>query len=68
LGILHDRSGHDAVIPLALPTDQDVRTSLEPIGFASLAAPAADKATRPANRLKIGGASEVIGKKLLELR
>jgi len=68
MGILHDRPGHDPVVAFALPADEDVRTSLEPIGFASFTAPATVKALRPTDCLKVGGAGEIVGKKLLELR
>ena len=51
MAVLHDRAGHDPVVFLAFAADEDVRSSLEPIGFTGLTAPQAMEAIGPADRL-----------------
>jgi hypothetical protein len=45
-----------------------MRAGLNAERFTGFTAAFAHKAIRPADRLKVGGASEVIGKEFLELR
>jgi hypothetical protein len=63
-----DRPCRQSVIALALPAPQDVRPVGKTIWLASITAPLADKTVRPANRLKISGASSIIREQMLKFR
>src|SRR5580658_742471 len=59
---LHDGACHQPSLFPAVAADQNVRSGFDPIWLYGFAAALAHKPLRPADRLKIGGAGEVIGK------
>lgn len=65
-GVLHNRPAHQARIPLASPATKDGRSCGKAVGLALFLAVRALKSSMPADLLKIGRASRIVGEKGLK--